>query len=261
MEIIDLRPEHHALFARCLEDWSDEAEEGAPRREAWIAKMLDRGLRAKLAADDGGRIGGMIQYAPIEHAMADGHGLYFVHCVWVHGHKQGRGNFQHRGMGRALLAAAEDDARAHGAQGMAAWGLWLPFWMRASWFKKHGYAKADRQGMAVLLWKPFDREAQPPKWYPPARRPLPATPGKVNVVSFTNGWCMAQNVIRERAGRAAAEFGDAVAFHEIDTFTPAATAEWGRSDGLFIDGKEVRSGPPPKYETIRRLIEKRVKKS
>ncbi len=30
-------------------------------------------------------------------------------------------------------------------------------------------------------------------------------------------------------------------------------------DGLFIDGKEVRTGPPPSYEKIKRLIEKRVR--
>ena len=50
-------------------------------------------------------------------------------------------------MGKALLRAAEEDARALGALGMAAWGISLPFWMKASWFRKHGYRKADRQGI------------------------------------------------------------------------------------------------------------------
>lgn len=53
-------------------------------------------------------------------------------------------------MGTALLSAAEKDARRLGARGMAAWGVWLPFWMKASWFKQHGYRKADRQGLAML---------------------------------------------------------------------------------------------------------------
>ena len=96
----------------------------------------------------------------------DGSGLYFIPCIWVHGHKQGRGNFQGRGMGSALLAAAEEDARALGAKGMAAWGLWLPFWMRASWFKKHGYRSVDRDGIASLVWKPFAADARPPRWLP-----------------------------------------------------------------------------------------------
>lgn len=32
--------------------------------------------------------------------------------------------------------------------------------MKASWFKKQGYRKADHQGMAVLLWKPFTDVAE-----------------------------------------------------------------------------------------------------
>ena len=112
----------------------------------------------------------MIQYGPIEHSIVDGAGLYFVYCIHVHGYKQGRGNFQRHGMGTALLAAAEEDARALGAKGMAAWGVWLPFWMKASWFKKHGYRKADRQGISVLLWKPFTDDAKPPRWLPTGKK-------------------------------------------------------------------------------------------
>ena len=78
----------------------------------------------------------------------------------MHGHKQGRGNFQKKGMGTALLAAAEADARELGAKGMAAWGVLLPFWMRASWFRKHGYRKADKLGMMALMWKPFTADAR-----------------------------------------------------------------------------------------------------
>jgi GNAT superfamily N-acetyltransferase len=70
-------------------------------------------------------------------AVQAAEGLYFVYCIHVPGHKQGRGNFQGHGMGTALLCAAEEDARRLGAKGMAAWGVWLPFWMKASWFKKH----------------------------------------------------------------------------------------------------------------------------
>jgi hypothetical protein len=36
--------------------------------------------------------------------------------------------------------------------------------------------------------------------------------------------------------------------------------DWGVADALFIDGEEVRTGPPPSYEKIHKLIQKRVKK-
>ena len=57
------------------------------------------------------------------------------------------------------------------------------------------------------------------------------------------------------------EFGDEVVFREIYTSDRKVFLEWGISDALFIDNKEVRTGPPPSYEKIKKLIAKRVKKS
>ncbi|MCP4674006.1 MAG: GNAT family N-acetyltransferase, partial [Deltaproteobacteria bacterium] len=145
MKIIDLTDDHLDLYCLCLEDWSAEMQEAGDHKRRWYDLMRDKGLRVKLALDDVQEVGGMIQYLPIEHSFAEGKDLYIITCVWVHGHKQGRGNFQKRGMGSALLAAAEEDARALGAKGIAAWGLVLPIWMKASWYKKHGYKNADRQ--------------------------------------------------------------------------------------------------------------------
>ncbi len=36
--------------------------------------------------------------------------------------------------------------------------------------------------------------------------------------------------------------------------------EWGIADALFIDNKQVRTGPPPSYEKIKKKISKRVGK-
>ncbi|MBN1320411.1 MAG: GNAT family N-acetyltransferase [Thermoleophilia bacterium] len=258
MDIIDLTEDRKDLFCMCLEDWSDEARESGPKRRAWFDRQEKLGLRAKLAIDDNGVEGGMIQYGPIEHSFVDGSGLFFIYCIWVHGHKQGRGDFRGRGMGKALLRAAEDDARALGAGGMAAWGLVLPFWMKASWFKKHGYRQADRHGMSALVWKPFTEHAQPPRWFPKVDRQLPVTPGKVNVTAFSSGWCLAMNLVYERAKRAAAELGDGVVFREIDVSERSAVAEWGTSDTVLVDGKDLQKGPPPGYEKIRKAIAKRL---
>jgi GNAT superfamily N-acetyltransferase len=260
VRIIDLAEEHRELFSVCLEDWSEEAAEAGPRRRCWVERFLERGLRAKLSLDDGGEVGGMIQYLPIEESWVDGRGLYLILCIWVHGHRQGRGDFQGRGMGSALLEAAEADAAALGARGMAAWGLALPLWMKASWFRRHGYRTADRRGISVLLWKPFDAEARRPRFMPEGRaRPEPHA-GTVDVTVFTSGWCMAANLVTERARRAAAEFPDAVTYTEIDTSERVAVAEWGFTDALLVDGKRVRTGPPPSYERIRRLVAARVRR-
>ena len=259
MNVVDLTPEREEVYFQCLEDWSEEIREAGDHKQKWYQRMKDRGLRVKLAEDDRGTVGGMIQYLPVEEAHLEGRDLYFIYCIWVHGYRQGRGNFQKKGMGTALLAAAEDDARNLGAKGLAAWGVALPFFMRASWFKKKGYVTADRIGIQMLLWKRFAEDAKAPRWIRPAKRPGKAR-GKVNVTAFVNGWCPAQNMVFERAKRAAAEFGDKVEFEEIHTGDPEVFREWGISDGLFIDGKEISTGPPPSYDKIRKKIAQRVKR-
>ena len=259
MEVIDLSEEHRQLFFVCLEDWSEEMKEAGGHKEAWFNRMKDKGLGVKIALDDNGQVGGMIQYIPIEHSFASGNDLYIVLCIWVHGYDKGRGNFQKKGMGKALLEAAEADAKNKGAKGMAAWGIRLPFWMKASWFKKQGYTKADRQGLQALLWKPFSAAAIPPRLIRQKKTP-DTTPGEVTVTSFLNGWCPAQNLVSERAKRAASEFGDEVVFREIRTCDRDNFLEWGIEDALFVDDKQVRTGPPPSYDKIRKIIAKRVKR-
>ena len=259
MTIIDIGDEHFASYLACLEDWSDDMKEAGPHKQRWFERMKDRGLRVKLALTEDGKACGMIQYLPIEHSPAQGSDIDFVLCIWVHGHKKGVGNQQKKGIGKALLAAAEEDARNRGAQAMAAWGLSLPFWMKAAWFKKQGYKKADKQGIQTLMWKPFSPQARPPRWVREIKRPGKEE-GQVTVTGFVNGWCPAQNTVFERAKRASGQLGDRVFFREYDTSDPSVFAEWGISDGLFIDGRPVRTGPPPSFEKIKKKIARRVKK-
>lgn len=82
----------------------------------------------------------------------------------------------------------------------------------------------------------------------------------MTVTALINGWCPGLNMAFERAKRACAACGEKVVFREIDTFDRARFAEWGIADALFIDGKSVRTGPPPAYEKIKRLIDKKIKK-
>jgi len=259
MNIIDLDEQHERDYFLCLEDWSDEIKEAGDHKEIWCRAMMPKGLRVKMALADG-RAVGMIQYVPIEHAFAEGRGLYFIHCIWVHGHKnKGVGDQRKKGIGTALLAAAEEDARSLGAKGMVAWGVSLPFLMRASWFKKHGYRKADKNAIALLLWKPFAADALPPKWIREKKKPRGET-GKVVVTAFKNGWCPGMNIVFERAKRASAEYGEAVEFRPVETIDRPTFLEWGIADGLFVDGKQVRTGPPPSYAKIRKKIARRVRR-
>jgi N-acetylglutamate synthase-like GNAT family acetyltransferase len=259
MKIIDLTSEHENLYFCCLEEWSDEMKEAGDHKEKWYNKMKDKGVRVKLAQDEKGVIGGMIQYIPIELSTFEGKDLYVVLCIWVHGHKQGRGDYRKRGMGKALLKAAEEDVQQLGSKGLVTWGLWLPVFMRSAWFKKQGYKVVDKDGFMRLLWKPFSEDAVPPKFIKQKKKPE-LIPGKVNVSVFINGWCPAQSIVYERAKRAIVGFEDKVVFNEFWTVNKDIQREWGLSDALYIDKESVRTGPPTKYEKIRKIIEKKAKK-
>ncbi|UCF65109.1 MAG: GNAT family N-acetyltransferase [bacterium] len=258
MEIIDLKKNFHRPYFCCLEEWSEDLKEAGDHKENWFRNMQEKGLRVKLALENE-QACGMIQYLPVEHSFVEGKDLYVILCIWVHGHKQGVGNRQKRGIGKALLQAAEEDIRSMNMTGVAAWGISFPFWMKASWFKKQGYRKVDKNGMAVLVWKPFRENTTPPRWIREKKRPS-GTAGKVTVTSLINGWCPAQNMVHERAKRAVAEFGDKVEFQEIRTDDRIKFEQWGIADALFIDGKQVRTGPPPSFEKIRKKISKKIKR-
>jgi N-acetylglutamate synthase-like GNAT family acetyltransferase len=260
MNVIDLEPEYHETYFNCLEDWSDEIKEAGDHKACWYHKYKEKGLKVKIALDEKDTAIGMIQYLPIEESFVKGKDLCFILCIWVHGHKEGMGNRQGKGVGKALLEAAENDAVKSGYKGMAAWGLWLPFWMKASWFKKHGYKKAERDSMALLVWKPFSSDAGgPPSWVR-KKKEIPIKPGQVTITAFISGWCSAQNMVYERAKRAGSQFGDKVAFESIDTSEREVFLEWGISDGIFIDGKQVSNGPPLSYEKLMKMISRKVKR-
>ncbi len=94
MKVVDLSSKYMKDYLCCLEPWSDEMKDSGNKKKKWYAKANKNGLRVKLALDEDGTPAGMIQYIPVEKSFVHGEGLYFVKCVWVHGHKEGMGNRQ-----------------------------------------------------------------------------------------------------------------------------------------------------------------------
>ncbi len=259
IKVVDLPERHIESYLVCLEDGSSEMEEAGDHKARWYEKARDRGLRVKLTIDDDDRALGMIQYVPIELSPAQGQDLYMILCIWVHGYDQGVGDAQGRGIGTALLAAAEEDARELGAKGIAAWGMHLPVWMKASWFKKHGYQGVDRIGVRELVWKPFVAGAQEPRWVEEQPVTIGQT-GKVEVTAFQSGWCPAANLVYERARRASEELGSEVNFTMIDTFDRDTLIRCGRSDEVLVNGRPLQRGAPPSYKTVQRKIARQLRK-
>ncbi len=260
-EICELSKETVPLYCVCLEDWSDEMKEAGNHKALWYEKMKDKGLRVKLAKNNKGEIGGMIQYFPAEYAGVNAPGMLFIQCTWVHGYKKGRGNFQKKGMGTALIKAAEEDAKSLGADGLIAWGLALPFWMKASWYKKRGFKIADKQNMMILLWKQFKENAQEPKLIRKQKDPLNnIQKDKVIISAFINGVCPVGGLNYEKSKKAALSFKEKVEFREINTYEPEVIKEWGITDAVYINNNLITAGPLLSYKKILKLIKKEVKK-
>lgn len=261
MRIVDITEENKQVYFLCLEHYSDEMKEAVAAKEKWYNSMKKKGLRVKLAEDDTGDVGGMIQYFPVEESWIEGQDLYFVSCIWVHSNKEGKKNFQGKGMGKALLEAAEEDVRQMGRKGLVVWGTSLPVWMKASWYKMQGFVPVDKKGLFgdVLLWKTFADDAQPPRWIKSGKKPS-AVDDRVKVTCMSNGWCSAMNLSCHRVKEVAGEFGDDVVIEEIDASDKDTVRNWGTSDMIYIDGKKVGMGPPPSREKIRKIIEKKVRR-
>lgn len=259
MEIVDLAPEHEEVFLCCLKPESRTFAEGVPAKREWLECNRERGLGVKLAIDDDGVVAGMIQYSDRRLApfvVAD-EGTWVVHCVWVHLYESGIGDRSGRGMGKALLRAAEEDARSRDARGMAAWGVLVDEWQSIPWFQRQGYRLVDRQGPLGLALKAFDRGVGEPRFLEEVRRP-PIIPGKARVSSFCIGWCTGGNLVDEWARRAAEELGDAVVFEHIDTSDPEVAEERGISTGIFVNGEEFPTDGSETYEKLRDFIRQRI---
>ena len=255
MEIVDLGPEHEEVFYCCLKPEDRVFAEGVPMKRDWLYRHGGEGVRVKLAIDDDGAVAGMVQYVPRPLApfVVGDDGIWVIHCIWVHLYESAIGDRGGKGMGTALLQAAEEDMRSLGARGVAAWGLTFPEWMNVPWFERHGYARVDEQGVLGLAFKAFDPDVDDPRWLEERRRPGPI-PGKVRVSSFVIGWCTSGNLNHTWAQRASDELGEDVVFETYDTSDPSVVAEWGISSGILVDGAQLVIDGSETYEKVRDLI-------
>lgn len=259
MQIRDLTDADFQRYQCCLEEYEPLLDPGKPYKAEWYNDLKNKGLRIKLAVDDDAEIAGFIHYAPIEQTPIRGQNLYFVYCIWVHGHKLGIGNRQQRGLGKALLEAAENDAKCLGAKGLVAWGLRIPVWMKAAWFRKHGYKVADKKGMMALVYIAFSADCPKPA-FPKPRKKVPKARDRVIISDFICGWCTYTNVTHAHAARIAAEYPADVELMTYNLRDPTIREEWGIGETLFINGKEIRMAPPLSYEALKAKVEKQIQK-
>ena len=119
----------------------------------WILAQFDRGMKIKLLFLDGVKKPvGYVEYLPGEQCWrgVNARGYLFIHCLWTNG-KQ----YQHQGLGQALLAACEADAREQAMSGVCVMTSDKAFMASRELFMKHGYRQVDQMASEQLLVKSF----------------------------------------------------------------------------------------------------------
>lgn len=65
---------------------------------------------------------------------------------------------KHKGVGRSLVAAAEEETHRQRRKSLAAIGFYHDFWfMPATFFERCGFTVARRMGKSAILWKTLKR--------------------------------------------------------------------------------------------------------
>jgi predicted N-acetyltransferase YhbS len=230
---------------------SEEIDQCGRRRLAWLRSMREEGLRVFVARAEGKHIG-FVYLLPTEVSPWGplGRDLLVVPCLWV------LPDEQKQGAGRALIQAAEEEARRRGVKGIVTTGHYHDFWfMPATFFEKLGYEPACRQDEAALLWKRFDESAEPPSFLARSYEFTPV-PGKVVIDLFYTTFCETSDIEAQRVREVAADFGDAVVLNEYPAEDREVLLRCQLPRAIFINGEEIGWGYEAPKEGIAEAISK-----
>ncbi|MCP4231562.1 MAG: GNAT family N-acetyltransferase [bacterium] len=253
--IEDINPDNEYYISACTHvNETNETDESAARRLVWLKNTHENGVRAK-AASINGETAGFVYVMPIEVCPWGplGKDLAVVPCMFV------PNDFTGKGVGEALLTAAEEEARKQGKKGLAIQAYFGDFWfMPAPYFEKRGYAFADgskKDGGFAVLWKQFDDDAEPPRLLKPDYSFEPVE-GKVVVDLFYNTFCLTSDTEAQRVREVAAEFGDSVILNEYPADDPEVLRRYQLPRGIYVNGEWIFWGYDAPREGIREAIEK-----
>ena len=86
-----------------------------------------------------------------------GQDLMVIPCLWV------LQRARQMGVGKALLAEAEQETRRQGKKALATVAFYHDFWfMPAAFFEQNGFSVVNRQGKDAILWRCWTPPPSPP---------------------------------------------------------------------------------------------------
>jgi GNAT superfamily N-acetyltransferase len=258
MTVMDLTEEHMPFVASCTHTDSpggDRQEAVRKVRESWLTDALTKGLKVKVAVDDGKPVG-FAHCLPIELGTwgMSGKNLMTVPCLTLTYHRvyeQQRGS----GYGRALMEAVEDESKKTQKKGVAILAYEHDFWfMPASFFSRLGYEKTAREGAAVIMLKAFER-VDPPVMHRLDYRPR-LVPGKVIVDAFWTPICPTSILEILTVREVCAEYGDQVMLNEFNCGEKQTLERYQTSRALFVNGQRKDWGYAAPRDEFKAEIDK-----
>lgn len=254
IEIRDMQTEDEIFVGSCTHvNETEELDAVCAKRIEWFRRMHgEKGLRVKVALADG-KHAGFIYLYPIETSPwgPKGKDLAVITCLVSHS------KFKNQGIGKALMNAGEEDARAQGKKGICVTGYyWKEMWfMPAQFFARMGYEEVQRKDNAALFFKKFSEDAQPPRLLESAYEYKPIS-GKVVVDLFCTDSCQTTCTEAERVRKVCAEFGEEVVLNEYNADDPEILDKYQVYRAIYINGKEIGWGYEAPWEGIREAIGK-----
>ncbi len=256
IETRDMEPADEYFVDTCTHTHeSEEMDSSAGRRLAWLSAMHRNGSRVRVATL-AGRLAGFLHVIPIECCPWGplGRELLVIPCLV----SVNKGH----GVAKALLAAAEEEARRQGRKGIVTIGYYHDFWfMPASFFEANGFLKCggirqgygDPKSRAAVLWRAFDEHVEAPLLLKP-KYEFKTIPGKVVIDLFWNEFCQTSNIEAQRVREVAAEFGDSVTLNQYSADDRAALLRHQIARGVLINGREIYWGYEATEDAIREAI-------
>jgi GNAT superfamily N-acetyltransferase len=296
VDVRDMQPDDEYFVATCSHtNESADIDACGRRRLAWLRRMHEAGVRAKVARLAGEPVG-FAYVMPIEVSPWGplGRDLMVLDCLWV------LPRAQHHGAGHALVQAAEEEARRQRRKALVTQAYCHDFWfMPAAFFTGQdaagtqvgrcgsagaspsrtadgdvgrspmagtetgryrgcGFTRVAQQGKAAILWKVFAASAEPPMFLESRYRYQPA-PGKVVIDLFFNTFCQTSDIEAQRVREAAAEFGNAVVLHEYPADDRDVLLKHQTPRAIFVNGREIGWGYEAPKDGIRAAIQEALR--
>ncbi|MDD4903112.1 MAG: hypothetical protein PHV11_01485 [Candidatus Bipolaricaulis sp.] len=241
LAIRSMQPEDEAFVSCCSHvGESAEIDACATGRRALLRRLGAQGAVFPVAVLNGDPVG-FAHGIPIEHASWGplGDAMMALPCLYVLRRAAGIG------AGRRLVEAVTEGARAQRRRALATTAYRdLPqaeWFLPAGFFESVGFRAVDERGREVLLWKPLQRGASPPRFLEPRYDFEPVT-GHVTVDLFWNGFCQTSGIEAERVRRVCAEHPADVVLRESCAEDRLTLLRHQIPRGIFVDGQEIGWG-------------------